>query len=454
MNGCDFLKACVVSSLVISKKLISDFPDIFEASDKFALERYLASYFRSQYKQYTYVLNYNDYDDIYLRLISSKTKSNQIRELLSHNRFIRVCYKKFQNFRSLKKIYIPKNLTLIFVHEKKYLTYILNTDLKLNNIVVCLLGNDKELYKYAKANFHYVVALPVAIAPHRSPVCLYNFFETKLGMGSIVQELRPKNLLCFEGSQFYGSLMATLGKQLRVGTFCIQWGVFYPIWRDVAFANMEFDYFVSWGEYFSKDLQRANPKLKFIENYEFQFSACKTERDSVIFLDQRPGELISEKDHHSFVKMAVNFKSKNPECRVTYRLHQSSHGEFKFKDYLIKSGVSVDENIEPLAYELEKCWAAVSIYSSGLVEALASGAIPVVINTTCFDNFPIQLAQNNVGFEFNTFCQATQKLMDLSFNKAMQLQYQDNIRKFSQELFTKNGSLAALLNSQKRRPDL
>ena len=447
MNFCEFEEKIIEISRSLSINLIDDFPSILTREDRFALERYIACYLHARYYFYKHTLNEFTNEKIYLDITNSGRENQSLRYYISNKRIFRFLVQNTRNFINLKKRTLFRGSSLIFAHHVKYLRYIRKTNLDYTKVVVCILGSDKELIQQAFSLFPNVALLPAKLAPANSPKFLLTYFETRKGIEALVEGLKPNKLVCFEGDAAYCSSIATIGKTSGISTYCMQWGVHYPIWREVAFSNMEFDYFISWGRFFSEELKAFNPNVNFIERSFFTRQNHVKRRNAIIFLDQNEGGLVRKEHRDSLAEMAVALKKKMPKSKIIFRLHPSFDGSFKLERYLKENGVEFGDNTKPLIDELQQCWAAVSIYSSGVVEALAANVIPVLVNTTCHKSFPIAIGERGLGIECRSFQQGADFIYTLDCDQRARERCIKNIANYHGELFSENSDLNKVLNT-------
>ena len=128
-------------------------------------------------------------------------------------------------------------------------------------------------------------------------------------------------------------------------------------------------------------------------------------------------------------------------------MHPSECFNYELKDIISNQNIALSDNSKSLSEELENCWAAVSIFSSGLVEAIASHVIPVLVNTTCYKDYPFPIKKLGVGLECRSFDEAYSELLKLIKNQAYRTYYQENIDAKYDSIFSNKDDLRSILNT-------
>jgi hypothetical protein len=90
----------------------------------------------------------------------------------------------------------------------------------------------------------------------------------------IFENFSPKFILSVEGDHFFSEILSQVGRAFDVKSVCLQWGAFPLSKPKLSFRNMSHDYFISWGKFFTKQLQPYNKKVKFLD-FGYFFSKKK-----------------------------------------------------------------------------------------------------------------------------------------------------------------------------------
>jgi hypothetical protein len=446
MNFCKFEEKAIEVSRSLAAMMVKDFPSIFDYEELYAIQRFIISYIHIRKDYFETFFNNKSTKEIYKIFLRGEYYGHfELKEVIKRNRFSRLLFSLHRKKPTFKSRILPKNKSIIFIHNIKYVRHYLNSGLDLNNFIWCDVSNDLEVTSFLENNFNNVVNLPTCLAPKLAPSIFHSYFEVKMGITKLIAKINPPSVICFEGDAPYNSNLAVIAKQYGATSYCIQWGIHYPCWRDIAFSNMQFDFFISWGRFFSDFLKTNNPGLKFIEHCYFaSHSVSGKQRKKVLFIDQGSGGLISDNDQRNLIRLAVDTMNKFPEYEIEYRIHPSELKNETILKVLIENNLSINEVTTPLHLSLAQCCVAVSIFSSGLVEALSQGVIPVLVNVTCLEQYPVPIQEMNLGREFTTFSSCFLGLCDLLNSKDTQEKYLNNIENRYTDLFSKNNDLNSL----------
>jgi hypothetical protein len=391
-----------------------------------SLERFLITLFLNNKSKY----NFSDSDLEIETLNKFFCKRISLKFFLRRSRLIRQVYYKILNF-SLGKNVDNQIKFLCIVHHDKFIRFLNNQnifELKSESLGwLALHSIDKDLVK--KLNKSNIFKLRNIALETEAPDFISELLELAESLEQAIVTINPKALIVFEGDAPYHSLVSEIGRKYKIKTICFQWGIFYKDWRDIAFSNMTFDYFLSWGEYFSEQLKNTNKILNYVNfGYPINVNVKETPKDKIIFLGQYVAGHIKENDFYLFLKLCRSISSRMPG-KILFRPHPNQKLSKQNLLDLNKSGVSVLNASEPVLDQLSQCLLAVSISSSSLIEALFCETIPVVFNPTSTDGYHIPLKLMGLGEECSEIYEAEKVILNLASNRTKIESYLSAIRR-------------------------
>ena len=190
---------------------------------------------------------------------------------------------------------------------------------------------------------------------------------------------------------------------------------------------MNFDYYLSWGKYFSEDLTKSNNNRNYINlGYPINYISNSTNKNSLLFLAQGVDGVISENDFLLFIDIACTLGSKyinNKEIFVNIRPHPNIKLSFNIIKKLKDCNVNILDNQQSLIQQLSNSIIAVGITTSSLVEAIYCNVIPVCINTTSYNGYHMPLDKLGLGMIIDNFEDSIDFISELVENKTERNKY-------------------------------
>lgn len=390
-----------------------------------SIERFLITLFlnnRFNFDLSNHTMDIDVLDKVFL-------KKGGFKKLINKSLFLRKHYYQLLNFLDRRDINQRIDF-LCVVHHDKFIRYFNNQNMleeKSNNLGwLALHSIDRGLIK--NLNKSNIFKLRRVALGEARPRFITELLELAESLEQTIIKINPKVLIVFEGDAPYHSLVAEFGKKYNIKTICFQWGIFYKSWKDIAFSNMTFDYFLSWGEYFSEELKNTNKISNYVNfGYPTILNSAGAAKDKIIFFGQYVAGHIEEKDFYLFLNLCKRISIQMPG-KILFRPHPNQKLSRKNLRDLEMSGVIVLESSMPILDQVSKCLLAVSISSSSLIEALFCDTIPVVFNPTCTDGYHVPLKLMGLGEECSEIDEAEKIIINLASNKAKIESYQSAIR--------------------------
>jgi hypothetical protein len=408
-----------------------------------SLERFLITLFLNSKAKF----DFSNFDFNIKKLDGFFSKSKDPKKFLKNLPYIRKFQYKLLSFLD-RKIINNEIKFLFIVHHDKFIRYFIDQHIfegKSENMGwLALHSIDKDLIK--RLNNCNIFKLRNVALEAQYPRFLSELFELAESLERAIIKINPKVLVVFEGDAPYHSLVSEIGKKHKLKMVCFQWGIFYKDWKDIAFSNMNFDYFLSWGEYFSNQLKHTNKISNYINfGYPVTITSQDTIKEKIIFLGQYVAGHIQQNDFNLFLQLCKKISSQVPG-KILFRPHPNQELSRENLHNLEGSGVSILDTRVPVLDQMSTCLLAVSISSSSLIEALFCDTIPVVFNPTCTDGYHVPLKLMGLGEECSELGGAEKVILDLASNKIKIAEYLSVIRQNRYKFLSNQ-----YLTSKKRR---
>jgi hypothetical protein len=222
----------------------------------------------------------------------------------------------------------------------------------------------------------------------------------------------PRCVVVVEGMSASDELANRAARALAIATLCVQQG--WSPFVHSGFRNMSYDAMAVWGEGFAELLAPHNPGQRFSAVGSFALAAeiaagreALAEeldgRPAVTFFLQPLSPLIRDEHQRAMLDLARRAAAELPECRVLVREHPGWPLDDATRRELTDADIAlVDPARFSLRPVLEVSLAAVSIYSTSLVEAAAMGCVPVIFNPTSMPRYSPDLDALEAGIEART----------------------------------------------------
>ena len=260
-----------------------------------------------------------------------------------------------------------------------------------------------------------------------------------------IERIHPKSIVFVEGNASVYEVVNQICKKLGIRSICIQQG-WSPIVHN-GFRNMTYSKMLVWGDGFAQDLAEYNPQQKFITTGSFVIEKIIGSKDSkkanekikLGFLPPMRTKILSQKkldEFMSLVPWAAN-EFKNTEIRI------SQHPTISKNEQLEK--LSEYDNVtfmSSLTHTLQEIIGgndiAVSFYSTTILESIAAGALPVIVNLTSMPNYFPDVDREKAGIEVRSIEEAKEILKELVYNPKKISHFTDGMEKFRKQYFHAN----------------
>ena len=211
---------------------------------------------------------------------------------------------------------------------------------------------------------------------------------------------KVKAIIGFEGDNSKFEVLCQAAKHNGVKSICIQSGCFTSKKPRLQLGHNSFDFFISWGKYFSNQIKSINKNTKFINIGKIYKIKKLKKKNIVTVLTSSPNYDEPEKFWIQIFILVFELSKKFKNWKFVIR----DHPDFSYKEKVKKLGL-VNKNISfqmadeiDINYSLSISKIVVGIRSSALIEALAFNTIPVVYNANPNFIFSPDLNKNKIGF--------------------------------------------------------
>lgn len=218
--------------------------------------------------------------------------------------------------------------------------------------------------------------------------------------------LRPACVVLVEGNAPQDEVVNRACQALGIGTVCIQQG-WSPIVHS-GFRNMTYSRMAVWGEGFRDLLRPHNPDQEFVVTGHPRLPARQgrgpggDDRRAIGFFLQAPGRLITREAWRDFLNLIHATGVAFPDRDILVREHPSHALDESERSLLASLPNLRMVSGDSLAAVLSRLAVAASIYSTVLLEAIAAGAVPVVVNLTSMPAYSPDIAANGAGVEVHS----------------------------------------------------
>jgi len=226
----------------------------------------------------------------------------------------------------------------------------------------------------------------------------------------ILEREAPAAVMMTEGNQPDDEILARAARTLGIRSICIQQG-WSPIIH-TGFRDMQYDDFCVWGPEFGRLLQPENPRQHFAatgsHRIEPTAAATPASARAISFFLQKDSLLITERAWREMLDLVRWTAATWPERDILVREHPAAPLTAEERSALcaLPNIVLCPSATMSLDTVLRQTGVAVAFYSTTLIEALAYGAIPLIINITGAPHYVPDLAAMGAGIEVKDFAAA------------------------------------------------
>ena len=257
-----------------------------------------------------------------------------------------------------------------------------------------------------------------------------------------IERIHPKSVALVEGNAPIYEVVNQICKKLGIQSVCIQQG-WSPIVHN-GFRNMTYSKMLVWGEGFARDLAKYNPQQKFVATGNHIIEKItvpkvpkkSNEKIKLGFLPPMQTKILSQKKLDKFMSLvpwATN-EFKNAEIRI------SQHPTISKNERLEK--LSEYDNVtfmSSLTHTLQDIIGdndiVVSFYSTTILESIAAGALPVIVNLTSMPHYFPDVHAMKAGIELKSVEEAKKILRGLVSNPEKISHFNDGMEEFRRQYF-------------------
>ncbi len=284
----------------------------------------------------------------------------------------------------------------------------------------------------------------------RVPRALLDFGELPAWYDRIfaaLSMLRPRCVVLVEGNAAQDEVVNRACLALGIPTVCVQQG-WSPFVHN-GFRNMSYTEMAVWGEGFADVLRPFNASQRFTATGHHGLTGVgRASRDgnctpAIGFFLQAAGPLISEAAWSEFLTLIRRTAETFGSSRIIVR----SHPAHDLTDAEVRALSMPNVQLShPSAQSLDEVLSnvdiVVSIYSTVLVEGVAVGAIPVVVNLTSMPAYLPDVAGAGVGIEVRDSNSALASIGRLMADEELRRSIAAGAETFRKNFFASNGSPA------------
>lgn len=262
-----------------------------------------------------------------------------------------------------------------------------------------------------------------------------------------IERIHPKSIVFVEGNASVYEVVNQICKKFDIQSICIQQG-WSPIVHN-GFRNMTYSKMLVWGNGFAQDLAEYNPQQKFIATGSFAIdigskdSKKANEKIKLGFLPPMRTKILSQKkldEFMSLVPWAAN-EFKNAEIRISQHPTISNNAQLeKLSEY---DNVTF---ISSLTLTLQEIIGgndiAISFYSTTILESIAAGALPVILNLTSMPHYFPDVHAMKAGIEVRSIEEAKKILKEFINHPEKISSFDNGIKKFKEQYFAYDREMA------------
>jgi hypothetical protein len=247
---------------------------------------------------------------------------------------------------------------------------------------------------------------------------------------------RPRCVLLVEGNAPHDEVVNQATRLLGIPTLCLQHG-WSPIVHN-GFRDLSFDAMLTWGDGFAELLQPFSPGQRFITVGNPALSAQAGPTGSAIsFFLQPPGLLMEERVIAEFLRLIEETAARYPFIPIVVREHPSHTLTAAERAALHRLGnVRLSTGAaEPLEDVLRASRLSVSIFSSTILESIAAGVPPLVVNLGVLPRFSPDVDDAGAGVEVSSVAAALEMIGEAAENPRFAERFEPAMTRFRARYF-------------------
>lgn len=262
----------------------------------------------------------------------------------------------------------------------------------------------------------------------------------------VLRELRLDCIVVPEGNAAIYELVNQSAKAIGVRTLCVQQG-----WAPVVhpgFRNMSYGKMCVWGEDFAELLAPFNPRQRFVATGNHvifcQPQGDVAQRSAIAFFLQYGAHWLTEQTWRGMVDLIVWSAGRFPDREIRVREHPGVPLAPEDEQRLKAAGNV--RLMSPGKFSLQDvfagCRVAVAINSTTILEAAASGAVPLILDVSGFGPYHPNIAEKGAAVEVRDFEEARNALERLMDDDTFCASFGETLERERPLLFAQNGEQA------------
>jgi hypothetical protein len=266
---------------------------------------------------------------------------------------------------------------------------------------------------------------------------------------------RPKVLLYCEGDAWYQDVVSRVGEKYFIKSVCLQWGAFPYETPRTGLRQLACSEFFAWGDFFVEQLKPYNLSTSFFAvghpGIELKTPTILSKRITFL-LNTDPNGTVSGLDffHEQFWELISWTAMNSDDWKLTVRPHPAIPLTAHERNLLDSfPNVEVHDPLRTsLTQSLTNCDLAVTVSSSSIIEAVAFGAVPLIVNPSSW-NFQPEFGLHDAGFECKSLQSAIETVSALISSPIKLRAAQENLVRFRKRLFADAGDAVQAVIAKK-----
>lgn len=265
---------------------------------------------------------------------------------------------------------------------------------------------------------------------------LFRDFEA---ISRTLRELRPRCILLAEGNQVDDELINRAARRLGIPVVCIQQG-WCPIVHN-GFRHLTFTKMLVWGEGFVELLRPHSPRQAFVVTGNHTLadppSVATADRRTITFFLQCESMLISPAAWQEFLALLRRVAATLTEIPIRVREHPNHPLPQATRTEL--EGFPQVEMVPHPRFRVDEILAttllSVTIYSTTILESIAAGVVPVIVNLTPLPRYSPDVAAAGAGIEVRDCEEAFQVLARIAGDAGELARFDGPMARFRRRYF-------------------
>lgn len=335
-----------------------------------------------------------------------------------------------------------KNHLVFYCKNERLFQYMLPVINAIPEPIIVMTVNSLPDYCITNPSITFLSLSDFQISPYVSNSYLQQtfpqVFQYANALSIFIELLVPKAIFLIEGPHFESAIIGEICRHKQIPTVCIQQG--WPGILHTAFRNMNYDYYLTWGEAFNDLWGKYNSYSHFINvGYVYSLAPSHTKKYVTFFL-QAPIILLDQ-DNYSGILYFIEYIADNfPDQKIYIR----EHPEYRLPNYYHPYYARYPNIFWGTELPLEDIYSetliGIAAYSSTLSEGILHDVIPFsFLPGSSFHYYP-NLEQIGVGMCASTLQEAQEKIHSLLTDNTKTKDCYENIRLLKSHYFTAYGT--------------